>query len=189
MLSQKAALRRELRKARREQAPEDLQRDSQAIREKLLSLPELRQAKRVFCYLSCGGEVETHTLVQELLQEGKTVLVPRCREQRQMDCVAIGSLSELHPGKYGILEPPAHRAASQTCSIDFAIVPAVACGRDGTRLGQGGGYYDRFLEQFTGCFAALCQERFLLQSVPCEAHDKAMKIIVTPQRVLRFEDV
>lgn len=186
---QKKRLRAQLRQERRALDPEMLLRDSAAICSRLLELPELRRARTVFCYVSCSGEVETHRLIGHLLKQGKTVLVPRCGARGLMDCVPITSLGDLRPGAYGILEPPPGTQAVPAASVDFAIVPAVACGRDGSRLGQGGGYYDRFLQQ-TGCaFAALCTEAFLLPCVPCEAHDRNMKIIVTQQRVLRFEEL
>ena len=186
---QKKRLRAQLRQERRALDPEMLLRDSAAICSRLLELPELRRARTVFCYVSCGGEVETHRLIGHLLKQGKTVLVPRCGARGLMDCVPITSLADLRPGAYGILEPPSGAPAVPAASVDFAIVPAVACGLDGSRLGQGGGYYDRFLQQ-TGCdFAALCTEAFLLPCVPCEAHDRNMKIIVTQQRVLRFEEL
>lgn len=186
---QKKRLRAQLRQERRALDPELLLRDSAAICSRLLELPELRRARTVFCYVSCGGEVETHRLIGHLLKQGKTVLVPRCGARGLMDCVPITFLGDLRPGTYGILEPPPGAPAVPAASVDFAIVPAVACGRDGSRLGQGGGYYDRFLQQ-TGCaFAALCTEAFLLPHVPCEAHDRNMKIIVTQQRVLRFEEL
>lgn len=186
---QKKRLRAQLRQERRALDPEMLLRDSAAICSRLLELPELRRARTVFCYVSCGGEVETHRLIGHLLKQGKTVLVPRCGARGLMDCVPITSLGDLRPGAYGILEPPSGAPAVPAASVDFAIVPAVACGLDGSRLGQGGGYYDRFLQQ-TGCdFAALCTEAFLLPCVPCEAHDRNMKIIVTQQRVLRFEEL
>lgn len=186
---QKKRLRAQLRQERRALDPEMLLRDSAAICSRLLELPELRRARTVFCYVSCGGEVETHRLIGHLLKQGKTVLVPRCGARGLMDCVPITSFGDLRPGAYGILEPPPGTPAVPAASVDFAIVPAVACGLDGSRLGQGGGYYDRFLQQ-TGCaFAALCTEAFLLPCVPCEAHDRNMKIIVTQQRVLRFEEL
>ncbi len=189
VVQQKAMLRKQIRTARQKQNPAALQNDSAAICSRLLSLPELQTAETVFCYLSCRGEVDTHRLTEELLKMGKRVLVPRCRELGQMDCVCIRSLLDLHAGKFGILEPPSSFPAVKPEEIDFAVIPAVACGQDGSRLGQGGGYYDRFLERFPGSFAALCQKRFLLPSVPCESHDRKMKIIVTPQRVLRFEEL
>ena len=186
---QKKRLRAQLRQERRALDPEMLLRDSAAICSRLLELPELRRARTVFCYVSCGGEVETHRLIGHLLKQGKTVLVPRCGARGLMDCVPITSLGDLRPGAYGILEPPPGTQAVPAAAVDFALVPAVACGLDGSRLGQGGGYYDRFLQQ-TGCdFAALCTEAFLLPRVPCEAHDRNMKIIVTQQRVLRFEEL
>ncbi len=189
MIEQKAALRQQLRKQRRVQDARVLRRDSQQICSRLLELKEVQQAKTVFCYVSCGGEVETHGLLERLLEQGKTVVVPRCRESGKMDLVPLFSMEELTAGKYGIPEPPADRPGLDSACIDFTVVPALACGLDGSRLGQGGGYYDRFLARTAGGFAALCQEAFLLPMVPCEAHDRPMKIIITPQRVLRFEEV
>ena len=185
----KAALRSRLRKLRRELDREMLCRESELLCTRLLALPELQRAQRVFCYVSYGGEVETHRLIVKLLSQGKQVLVPRCKAQGMMDCVPIRSLDQLVPGMKGILEPPAELCAADPETVEFAVLPAVACGEDGSRLGQGGGYYDRFLERVSCAHAALCLEAFLLPSVPAEPHDQSMKYIVTQQRVLRCEGV
>ena len=186
---QKAMLRSHLRKARRELDREILNRDSWQLCVRLLALPELQQASSVFCYVSCGGEVETHRFIETLLGQGKQVLVPRCKGDGVMDCVPITSLAQLVPGKMGIAEPPAELAAADPKTVAFAVIPAVACGEDGSRLGQGGGYYDRFLQKAACAHAAVCLESFLLPSVPAEPHDQTMKCIVTQHRVLRFEEV
>lgn len=187
--AKKVQLRSRLRKARRELDREVLYRESQKLCLRLLELPELQRAQTVFCYVSYGGEVKTHRLIETLLSQGKRVLVPRCRENGMMDCVPIESLEQLLPGKMGILEPPADLETADPRMVEFAVIPAVGCGMDGTRLGQGGGYYDRFLEKVDCAQAVLCLEEFLLPSVPNEPHDRKMKCIVTQQRVLRFEEV
>ena len=186
---QKKALRSQFRRQRKQLDPVALLRESAALCDRLLALPELEKAYTVFCYVSYGGEVETHRLIQQLLNKGKRVVVPRCRENGIMDCVPIKALSELCISAMGILEPAQNVPAMDWQTVDFAIVPAVACGEDGSRLGQGGGYYDRFLEQVRCPFAAICLEQFLLPTLPCEPHDQTMNIIVTQQRVLRFEEV
>ena len=185
----KAELRGLLRAKRKELDREVLSRESAALCARLLALPELQQSQMVFCYVSCGGEVETHALIETLLAQGKTVAVPRCKGKGIMDCVPITSLSQLEVRKRGILEPAPDAEAIAPEQVAFAIVPAVACGEDGSRLGQGGGYYDRFLEKTHCSFAAVCLEDFLFPTLPCEEHDRFMKIIVTQQRVLRFEEV
>lgn len=185
----KAELRARLRKARRELDREVLRRESEQLCRRLLELPELKRAGTVFCYVSCGGEVETHRLIKWLLSQGKRVLVPRCKANGVMDCVPITSLEQLQPGTMGILEPPMEMKSEDPAAVDFAVVPAVACGLDGSRLGQGGGYYDRFLEKTDCDFAAVCLEAFLLPTLPVESHDRTMKCIVTQHRVLRFEEL
>ncbi len=187
--AQKKALRSQLRRQRKQLEHGFLLGESAALCERLLTLPELEASQTVFCYVSYGGEVETHRLIQQLLDSGKTVVVPRCREHGIMDCVPIKALSELYLSSMGILEPAEDAPSIDWQAVDFAIIPAVACGEDGSRLGQGGGYYDRFLEQVCCPFAAVCLEQFLLSKLPCEQHDQSMKIIVTQRRVLRFEEV
>ena len=188
-IAQKKALRKDLRAKRKQNDRLQLLKDSDALCERLLALPELQNAHTVFCYVSYGGEVETHRLIQRLLREGRQVAVPRCGKNGEMDAVAISSFSDLQPGMMGILEPSSDAPDISVNQIDFAVIPAVACGEDGSRLGQGGGYYDRFLEKASCPFAAVCLEEYLLPTLPCENHDRFMKIIVTQQRVLRFEEI
>ena len=186
---EKSQLRNQIRAARKQLDRTFLLEQSEALCCRLLELPELQRAKTVFCYVSCGGEVETHRLIDTLLAQGKQVVVPRCRAKGIMDLVPIVSLAELKPSRMGILEPDAEAACVEPCEIEFAVVPAVACGEDGSRLGQGGGYYDRFLETADCDFAAICLENFVFPTLPCEPHDRFMNIIVTQQRVLRFEEI
>lgn len=189
LAAQKNRLRSALRAKRRTADRQQLAVDSAALCQRLLELPEMQEARTIFCYVSCGGEVETQRLIDTLLARGKQIVVPRCKGQGIMDLIPITSLAELRPGKMGILEPAQEALGIAPHEINFAVVPAVACGEDGSRLGQGGGYYDRFLEKATCPFAAVCLEEYLFPTLPSEPHDRFMKIIVTQQRVLRFEDV
>ena len=75
----KKQLRAQVRAQRRALPPEVLAADSRAITERLLELPEMERAERVFCYVSLPGEVETSPLIGRLLSQGRAVLVPRCR--------------------------------------------------------------------------------------------------------------
>lgn len=182
----KKQLRARVRAQRRALPPEVLAADSRAITERLLALPEMEGAGSVFCYVSLHGEVETRPLIGTLLSQGREVLVPRCRAGGEMDLVPISSLDDLTPGAYGILEPgPALPAAGHL--PDAAVIPALAFDRRGMRLGQGGGYYDRFLARFSGFAAGVCQEMFLLDALPAEEHDRPMTCVVTPTEVLRWE--
>lgn len=182
----KKQLRAQVRAQRRALPPEVLAADSRAITERLLALPEMERAERVFCYVSLPGEVETSPLIGRLLSQGRAVLVPRCRAGGEMDLVPISSLDDLTPGAYGILEPGPDLTPTGEMP-DLAVVPALAFDRRGMRLGQGGGYYDRFLARFSGFAAGVCQERFLLDTLPSEEHDRLMTCVVTPERVLRWE--
>ena len=64
---------------------------------------------------------------------------------------------------------------------DVVIVPGLAFTAAGDRLGQGGGWYDRFLSQRRADCVAIgvgFREQ-LLESVPTERHDVAVDLVVT----------
>ena len=86
------------------------------------------------------------------MARARFALLPRVRSRTEMDWVEIPSLSLLQPGAYGIPEPPADRPAADPggYAATLALIPCLAAGTDGVRLGRGGGYYDRFLAQYKG---------------------------------------
>lgn len=155
------------------------------IRQNVLALPALQKAQTIFCYVGRGAEIDTAPLLQSLLDMGKQVAVPLCGANGQMGAHVITGLSQLQAGSYGILEPPEHAPQLAPQEIDLALVPCLSCSIQGWRLGQGAGYYDRYLSQTTqNCYkVALCREACLQNSVPHCEHDIQMNCLVTESAV------
>lgn len=176
---------KELREVMREKTERDEQRDREIIKN-VMSLPEYSAAKNVFVYIGAGDEINTDFLVDDMLENGKDVYVPLCFGKGEMAAKKISSREELQEGMYGLLEPSASAEGILPEEISLVIVPGVAFGRDFTRLGRGGGYYDRFLERASSAtLVAPCREENLLETVPVDEHDCPVDVIVTKEEVLR----
>ena len=118
---------------------------------RLMTLPVWRQAERVALYMPVRGETDTAELVRVLLNEGRTVLFPRCVHtdagERMLEFAVCRDVSQLRRGAFGIAEPDPALCPADRGFPDLLVVPAVALDRQGYRLGYGGGYYDRLLAQ------------------------------------------
>ena len=181
---QKKILRAQIR-ARMTEFPEAyLEESDREIEKQVLRLPEWNRAERLFVYCSVGREVQTMGLIRAALAAGKTVALPKCEGKGRMTAYCIKDLKDLVPGVFGIPEPAAGESLEAEAA-DTAIVPALAFDRRGFRLGQGGGYYDRWLAKFSGVSIGLCREALLQDSVPAEGHDLAAAIVVTERQILR----
>jgi 5-formyltetrahydrofolate cyclo-ligase len=167
--------------------PDDYIRNSnRGIRDRLLALNLWKQARFVFIYVSMNREPDTRTLIQTALDEGKTVAVPRCLEDGEMEARIITSTDELHRGRYGILEPEENGIVVYPLHIDLIVAPCIAADRQGYRLGHGGGYYDRYLVK-TGCdTVCLCRERLLQDELPHGAFDHPVDTVITEQECIVF---
>lgn len=139
----------------------------------------------VFVYVSVGREIGTRELIRSLLERGSRVCVPKVEGRGIMKAVEISSMSELAPGTWGIPEPP-DRPGIDPEIIQACIVPCLMCSREGSRLGQGGGYYDRFLKKSGAVRIGLCREQ-RIGPVPMELHDQYLDYVVTERNVYRRE--
>lgn len=176
--AQKAALRKEIRARRRALDAEARKAWDASITAKVLALPAYQEAKTVFCFISYGGEPETRGILREALAAGKRLAVPRCLSDGVMEAVCIDGFDGLTPGMYGIPAPREDLPAISFDEIDFALVPALAYTAAGDRLGQGGGYYDRFMEKTNAFTCGVCYRRFLLDSIPVEPFDRRPKLVI-----------
>src|SRR4051812_30037729 len=90
----------------------------------------------------------------------------------------------LSPGRFGLQEPAGPRLPPDAlAAADVVLVPALAVGLDGTRLGRGGGYYDRALvhARDDAVLVAVVFDDELLERVPTGAHDRRVSAVVTPR--------
>ena len=174
MSNDKKTLRRQFLSERAVQSAADKQKADGEIARRVLESEAYRRAACVFAYVSTAQEIDTRALLRAALAAGKTVCVPLCGAAGEMTARQIASLDELRPGAYGIEE--------------LVLVPALACDRQGYRLGYGSGYYDRFLCRTGAIRMALCAEQRLVDSLPHTALDQRCHWIITERQVLRTNE-
>ena len=89
--------------------------------------------------------------------------------------------SDLEHGPFGLLQPSAD---APICHPQLLFVPLVGFTEDGRRLGQGGGFYDRYLAKHPQSIAiGLAWDVQLIEDLPSEEHDMPMRAIITPSRL------
>ena len=143
------------------------------------SLPSARLAGlNVLAFVGVASEPDTTSLLQMLGQLGAVVHVPRV-EGEVIVAVRCDQDTTLEVGAYGIPSPVGAPTDAQI--IDLVIVPGLAFTRDGQRLGQGGGYYDRYLPLLRpDCITiGVCFDEQIVPDVPGEVHDQRVSRVVT----------
>lgn len=154
------------------------------IQNAFLETESYQNAKTIMTYLSYKSEVDTITLLEKMLQDGKTVLSPVCKENGEMEAHLVSSKEDLAPGKFGILVPSGKAVISPE-KIDLVICPGCAFTEKGFRLGYGGGYYDRFLPKTKAVTCGFFYEDLKTSFVPDET-DIPLDMIVTEKTIYRF---
>ena len=134
----------------------------QALTERLLHHPFYQEAKVIATYLSFPHEFQTQELIEQVLKDGKKVLIPKTYPKGRMDFVVYDS-QQLVKTSFGLLEPQGELEVVEASQIDLIHVPGLAFTTEGCRIGYGGGYYDRYLEHFTG--------HTLSTIYPCQVQD------------------
>lgn len=175
---------------RRELSPAYVEQVSKAICKALLDFPPLLKARATVLYSSFDGEVSLHELMDTLLSRNRNVLFPQFNtSEKRYDLVSVSKDGGMKPGRYGIAEPVSGVAVCETdlSAADTAwIVPGVAFDMTGNRLGRGGGIYDRFLKHTNGLKIGVAYDWQILESIPAEAHDVTVDLLLSEHRILNF---
>lgn len=178
--AQKQAARRAARQQLAQISPQEFSAIGAAMWQTLQAQPAWQNAESVFCFVGALHEPDTMPILQGALSAGKLLLVPRIAGPGQMQLVPLQSLEQLQPGAFGILEPgQALPAVPVGSGVQLAVLPCLAAARSGARLGHGGGYYDRFLANYSGRRLILCPEALLAQSLPTGPLDEPAQAVLT----------
>lgn len=156
---------------------------SNAITAHLLQHKLFRNAKSIMAYVSCASEVETGAFIKATLESGKRLFLPRCYGSGVMDSVQIHCIDTLVPGRYSIPEPDDSLQAICKQEIDLILVPGLLFDTDGARMGQGGGYYDRFLADYRGMTCGLAFSMQVVEKLAVKPHDVRVHALATEHGV------
>lgn len=116
--------------------------------------------KTIALYEKAGSEIDPATLVTELMSRGHTCVMPEIMDEQTIVFSA---------------------------KPDIIITPLIAFDRQGNRLGQGGGYYDRYFEKHPSAIKiGLAYAEQETDQIPTEAHDQTLNWIITPKEAIKI---
>ena len=153
-----------------------------ALTERLLQHPFYQEAKIIATYLSFSHEFQTQGLIEQALRDGKKVLIPKTYPKGRMEFVVYRP-QQLVKTSFGLLEPQGDLEVVDASQIDLIHVPGLAFTTEGYRIGYGGGYYDRYLEHFSGHTLSTVYPCQIRDFIP-EDHDIPVQEVLIDERNL-----
>ena len=165
---------------------EEILEKSRKIQENLFNLEQYKKSKAIMFFVSFNSEVNTHDMIRVALKN-KTVVVPKVAHNEIEPSVIIDFDNLIPSGKFGILEPiEALKIAYK--NIGLVLVPGIAFGKEGHRIGYGLGYYDKFLKKVPKAIKiGLAFDFQVVDKIQRETHDVPVDLIVTDKGIVGCE--
>ena len=175
---------RKVNKQKRAEMPKDIKAEKDGrICDYIINSVSFKYADVLLMFCPANDEIDILPLFEAARKCGKRVAFPRCYAKGIMKFFFVDDLSLLKEGKYGI-KAPEEGEEFVSSEHPLCIVPSLAATKKGTRLGYGGGFYDRFLHKFEGISACVQYDELLQEDLPQEKrYDKKFDILVTESGV------
>lgn len=185
----KRRLRRRLRAWRRAIPMPQRAAAARSAARRALRLCGDRRFRHIALYLACGAELDTRPLLHALRRRGRTLYVPALVEGgTRMAFVCRASAGGFRRDRHGLQQPLCTRRQRAARRLDLVIVPLLGFDAAGTRLGQGGGYYDRAFARRSGHHPRLVGYAYAGQRcarLPRAPWDVRLDAVITERGLMR----
>ncbi len=158
-------------KAEREKL--DTKKLSSKIIAKIVNIPEYKNSKNIMIFYPLKNEINLLGLLKD---NSKKFYLPKIDGENLL-CCPYSEGDKTCISCFHTCEPTTEPCPK--ANMDLAIVPALACDKNGYRLGYGGGFYDRFLKDFDGTKICCVPKKLVLDTIYPQKHDIKMDMIIT----------
>ncbi|WP_099074832.1 5-formyltetrahydrofolate cyclo-ligase [Proteus alimentorum] len=194
LFQQRDEIRKAIRQKRRLLTLDEQQQAAEQLCEQVLSHPKIKQAQTIALFLSFDGEIDTSPLITQLWVLNKQVCLPVLHpfHRHHLLFLRYDPTTQLVKNRFNIFEPPLNvNNIIPISDIDIIFTPLVAFDEFGQRLGMGGGFYDRTLENwqqqsfYPMGLAHTCQQ---VKPLPSADWDIPLPEIITPNKIWSFNN-
>ncbi len=151
----------------------DIKKISAVLSDKLMQTKEYKASKNIMLFYPLKDEINMLSLLND---SSKQFYLPRMKGEN-LECCMYSNGDELCESCFHTQEPTCPACDKE--NIDLIVVPALACDKQGYRLGYGGGFYDRFLEDFNGIKILCIPKELIVETVYPESHDIKMDFVIS----------
>ena len=181
-------IRQQIRQRRRALTPEQQTQFALQAADRMMAYTPVLLAHTVAVFLSFDGELDTRALIDQLWRAGKRVYLPVLHPFSPGNLLFLHyhPSSDLVVNRLKIREPKLDvRDVLPLSHLDVLVTPLVAFDAAGQRLGMGGGFYDRTLQNWRQHrllpvgYAHNCQQ---VDALPTEQWDIPLPAVITPSK-------
>ena len=188
---QKQHLRKKYKEIRNSITQLDAYQWSKEATEYAISLVGQHGWTQIMVYIPFRSELQLWPFIEWCWEQQITIIVPKCEvATHTMQLYPLYNKEQLRLGAYHILEPNSEQLSPIDTIPEAVIVPGLAYTKDGSRLGYGGGYYDRFYElmgqqeqQITWIGIGYVQQ--VTDHIPMDQFDIKLNILITNEGITK----
>lgn len=177
----KKEIRQEIKSKKEKLTTDNIAEKSEIMTGYFTGLTEYKNCRQIILYAAFNQEVDTLPLINQALEEGKKVALPKVTEGG-LEFFYIRSFQETAISNMGIPEPDTSSPVELlTDGLNVILVPGLAFDLEGNRVGYGRSYYDAYFAAHRAEFMkiAFAYDFQVYDRIPSEKHDVKIDLLIT----------
>ncbi|AKG74004.1 5-formyltetrahydrofolate cyclo-ligase [Salinicoccus halodurans] len=152
------------------------------LKDRLVDFIKEHDIKSMGIVLAMPHELDTDGIIAWMKEEGREVYTPVCDyNSKEMNFCRFVSFDDVTMDEKNLRVPSDSRDINN--EVDLIVVPGLIYSDTGYRIGYGGGFYDRFLQDYQGLKVSLLFDE-QIGEVVTEEHDIPVDVLITPERII-----